>query len=150
MMIVVALVLTWVLSPALASAAEEPPSFATMITLEKSVHFNAPDAAVLAIDPGDYLVIAKDRTLQLSRLDRQPTLVITASSGTHDSASLVTPIALSFGEEDGEHADIHHIVFLMPGGQSLDAAGTYSGIMPRGLGDRLAERPLVRTAHGTP
>jgi hypothetical protein len=128
----------------LSSSADDAPLFATMITLEKTVHFNAPDAAVLAIDPGDYLVSAQDRTLQLRSLDSHSFLVIAASPGTHDSASLVSPIALSFGEEDAAHADIHHIVFLLPDGHGLDAAGTYSGVMPRGLGDRLAQRPLVQ------
>jgi hypothetical protein len=115
-----------------------------MITLEKTVHFNTPGAAALALDAGDYMVTAKDQTLLLSPLDSQSSLAISASSGTHESGILVTPIALSFGEVDAERADIHHIVFLMPGGQSLDAVGTYSGIMPRGLRDLLAQRPIVQ------
>jgi hypothetical protein len=116
-----------------------------MITLEKAVHFRAPDETPLAIDPGDYVVAAGDRSLRLDRPDGQSTITLAASSGTHEKA-VTTPTALSFAEEDGEHADIHHIVLLLPGGNSLDAVGTYSGIATRGLKDRLAQRPLVQKA----
>jgi hypothetical protein len=128
----------------------EPPTAsevaaASMITLEKAVHFRAPDETPLAVDPGDYVVAAGDRSLRLNQPDGQSAIVIAASPGTHEK-KVTTPTALSFAEEGAEQADIHHIVLLLPDGKSLDAVGTYSGIASRGLKDRLAQRPLVQKA----
>jgi Lipase (class 3) len=125
------------------SATVPAPLAASMIALEKTVHFNAPDGTSVAIDPGDYVVAAGDRSLRLNFPDSPSIIVVAASPGTHEEA-IKSPTPLSFAEED--QADIHHIVLLLPGGKSLDAVGTYSGIMPRGLGDRLAQRPLIQKA----
>jgi hypothetical protein len=118
---------------------------ASMITLEKAVHFSAPDGAPLAVDPGDYVIAPGDRSLRLNLLGSESTILVAASSGTHEK-KVATPTALSFAEEGAEHADIHHIVLLLPDGKSLDAAGSYSGIATRGLKERLAQRPLVQKA----
>ena len=130
------------------SRTPEPPTVsesatASMIVLEKVVHFSAPDGTALAINPGDYVVAAGDGSLRLNPLDTQSPKMVAASTGTHEKG-VTTPTALSFAEEGADHTDIHHIVLLLPGGKSLDAVGTYSGITPRGLGDRLAQRPLVQ------
>jgi hypothetical protein len=114
-----------------------------MITLEKAIHFSASDGTPFVVGPGDYVVAAGDRSLHLNPLDNQSAKVVAASAGTHEKP-VTTPTALSFAEEGAEQADIHHIVLLLPDGKSLDAAGTYSGMATRGLGDRLAQRPLVQ------
>jgi hypothetical protein len=43
--------------------------------------------------------------------------------------SLTDPLALSV---QGEMADFHHLVILLPGGKRLEAIGSYSGIRSRG------------------
>lgn len=123
---------------------EVSPPVTSVILLDKTVHFVAPDGTALAVDPGGYLVEAGDGSLRLTVPDGPSPLIVAASPGTHGEV-INRPTPLSFGEE-GEQADIHHIVLLLPDGQSLDAVGTYSGVTSRGLGDRLAQRPLIHKA----
>jgi pimeloyl-ACP methyl ester carboxylesterase len=120
-------------------------SAASVILLEKTVYFTAPDGTAVPVNPGGYVVEAGDKSLRLTVPDGETPLVVAASPGTHDEA-VMSPTPLSFAE-DGEQADLHHLVLLFPDGKSLDAVGTYSGIAPRGLlRDRLAQRPLIQKA----
>lgn len=115
-----------------------------VILIEKAVHFSAPDGTPVSITPGGYIVEAGEQSLRLTVPDGESPLVVAASGGIHEEA-IKGPALLSFAEE-GDQADIHHIVLLLPDGKSLDAVGTYSGIMPRGLKERLAQRPLIQKA----
>jgi hypothetical protein len=83
--------------------------------------------------------------MRLSGLDGQPPLVIAATPGKYED-TIKGPMALSFPEGEGSDVDIHHIVLLSRDGNSLDAVGTYSGVAPRGLGELLAQRPLIQKA----
>jgi hypothetical protein len=122
-----------------------PPPVPSVILLDRKIHFTAPDGTPLAVNPGGYVVEAGDQSLRLSVPDGQSPFIVVASPGTHEE-TINHPTPVSFAEEQGDPADIHHIVLLLPGGQSLDAVGTYSGVTPRGLKDRLAQRPLIQKA----
>lgn len=104
---------------------------ASVILLEKTVYFTAPDGTAVPVNPGGYVVEAGDKSLRLTVPDGETPLVVAASPGTHDEA-VMSPTPLSFAE-DGEQADLHHLVLLFPDGKSLDAVGTYSGINTRDL-----------------
>jgi pimeloyl-ACP methyl ester carboxylesterase len=124
------------------TVADQPPDL--VILMEKAVHFTAPDGTPVLVTPGGYVVEAGEQSLRLTVPDGESPLVVAASGGTHEEA-IKSPALLSFAEE-GDRADIHHIVLLLTDGKSLDAVGTYSGIMPRGLKERLAQRPLIQKA----
>lgn len=115
-----------------------------VILLEKTVHFSTLDGTPVSITPGGYIVEAGEQSLRLTVPDGDSPLVVAASRGTHEE-TIKRPALLSFAEE-GDQPDIHHIVLLFPDGKSLDAVGTYSGIMSRGLKERLAQRPLIQKA----
>jgi pimeloyl-ACP methyl ester carboxylesterase len=121
------------------------PQISPVILLDKTVHFAAPDGTPVLVNPGGYIVEAVDKSLRLTVPDGESPLVVSASPGTHKEA-IKSPTALSFAE-DGGRSDIHHIVLLFPDGKSLDAVGTYSGIMPRGLKERLAQQSLIQKAN---
>ncbi|MDH5641950.1 MAG: hypothetical protein OEY28_11710, partial [Nitrospira sp.] len=116
---------------------------ASLILLDKTVHFTSPDGNAVPINPGGYILEAGGQSLRLTVPDGE-TVVIAALGGTHEE-EINYPTPLSFAEE-GDHADVHHLLLLLPEGKSLDAVGTYSGITSRGLRDRLAQRPLIQKA----
>ena len=118
------------LAGACATTQDTPARYST-ITLEKSVHFSAPDGADVMAAPGRYDVDSVDEaTLRLTP----------AESGAGTSSLLVAALALPHQESiesrvalsvpNGE--DEHHVVLLMPKGQALDAVGSLSGARPRG------------------
>jgi hypothetical protein len=122
------------------------PDETTTITLDQAVHFIGTDGSDAVADPGDYSVEAAQEWLRLiPGTERRNALLIEANAITHEEI-LTSPMAISLPGEEGETADIHHVVLLLPDGQSLDAVGTYSGIRPRGLLKRVASRPRIRRA----
>ncbi len=133
------------LSPILPAQASVPDE-TTTITLDQAVHFIGTDGSDAVADPGDYSIEAAQEWLRLiPGTERRDALLLEATSTTHEEI-LTTPMAISLPGEEGETADIHHVVLLLPDGQSLDAVGTYSGIRPRGLFKRIASRPRIRKA----
>ena len=117
---------------------------APLILLDKPVYFTAPDGTAVPVNPGGYVVEAGEKSLHLTVPDGETPLAVAASPGRHEEA-ITSPTPLSFAEE-GDQADVHHLVLLLPDGKSLDAVGTYSGISSRGLKERFAQRPLIQKA----
>jgi hypothetical protein len=117
----------------------------TTITLGKPVHFVAPDGSAVVTESRKYTVEQAEQWLRLIPDERRNALLIEASAVPHEEI-INSPMAISLPGEEGEDADIHHVVFLLPDGQSLDAVGTYSGIRSRGLFKRVAARPRIRKA----
>ncbi len=102
------------------------------IYLEKPVHFFSPDGQDQLAKSGRYTVEQADQHIRLVPGEPKEALLVEAQAEAHDSG-LAIPIALSLPGNAEEEADIHHVVLLLPGGKSLEATGTYSGIHPRGF-----------------
>jgi hypothetical protein len=64
--------------------------------------------------------------------ERHDALLIEARKGTHE-LELEQVMAMSVPGETEDEKDNHYVMLLLPGGQSLEATGTYSGIRARGF-----------------
>ena len=101
------------------------------ITLDKPVHFLAPDGSEVVAASGTYTIDAyDDTTLRLipSEAVSGTTLLIVAAMALPHEQPIESRVALSV--PNGE--DEHHIVLLLPDGKGWDAGGTYSAVRPRG------------------
>jgi hypothetical protein len=131
----------------------ETPRFST-ISLEKTVHFEAPDGRDVTVVPGSYDVqMLEEAKLQLAPAeaitDKQP-ITVQAQSMPHAEA-LSSAVALSVPQgEDGVH-----VVLLLPNGRGWDAPGSLSGVRTRSstaipastIQQYLARKLVTRTAH---
>jgi hypothetical protein len=101
------------------------------ITLDKPVHFSAPDGNDIIAASGTYRIEAiEDRALRLipsEAVSGTTPLIVAAMALPHEQL-IESRVALSV--PNGE--DEHHVVLLLPDGKGLDAGGTYSGTRSRG------------------
>jgi hypothetical protein len=98
------------------------------ITLDRIVHFTAPDFTNATAHPDIYHVIeAGTNRLKLKEVKRQRVLIIEAL-GTHHSESLTTPVALYLQDDE----KFPHVLLLLPGGKALEAVGSYDAVRSRG------------------
>ncbi len=104
----------------------------TTIELDTPVYFLAPDGSPLITESQTFTVEAAEEWIRLIPDERHDALLIEAQHGTHE-LQLSNVLALSVPGETKEDRNLHHILLLLPDGQSLEATGTYSGIRPRGL-----------------
>jgi hypothetical protein len=115
------------------------------ITLDRVVHFSAPDGDEIIAASGTYRIEAiEDRALRLSPgevASSAPPLIVAAMALPHEQP-IESRVALSV--PNGE--DEHHIVLLMPDGKGWDAGGTYSGIRSRGTAIPPLPMGLLRAA----
>jgi hypothetical protein len=113
------------------SAADAFPSdnFSTeTITLDKPVHFSAPDGSDIVTVPGDYQVAAESSALRLLELAGKRSFRIHAIVTDLDvDANEPVALAIRFGEDE------YHIILLMPGRKVHEAVGSSSGILTRGM-----------------
>jgi hypothetical protein len=120
---------------------QDTPARYSIITLEKSVHFSAPDGADVLAAPGRYDVDSVDEaTLRLTPAEGAggvSPLIVAAMTLPHEEP-IESRVALSVPNGKDEH----HVVLLMPDGKGLDAGGTYSGLRSRG--GSIAPLPMVR------
>ena len=102
----------------------------TIITLEQPVHFLNAEGSDIILEAGQYELASADAWLRVTPSDGQAVdaLLLEAVTAPHEEA-VTEPSALSV---QGEQADRHHLVLLLPDGKQLEAVGTYSGIRPRG------------------
>jgi hypothetical protein len=120
------------------SFSEEVPERST-IKLERAVHFPSPDGADVVLAPGAYGVEAKDEKLIIvTAIDGGATTTIQAEAGTHEER-LSTPEVLTGTQEE----DFFHLVLLLPGGKTLDALGTFSGVSTRAPSSMVPFRPAM-------
>lgn len=105
----------------------------TTIELDVPVHFLAPDGSDLLVEAGTYALEPAEEWIRVLSDERHNALLIEANIGTHELA-LEQPMAMSVSGETEDEADNHHLLLLLPSGESLEAAGTYSGIRGRGKG----------------
>ena len=99
------------------------------IELERAVHFLTPGEKDLLLQPGEYQVGAAEEWLELIPVvgDKKDAILIDAEVLPHEE-EVPASQALSI---KGENKDWHYVVLLLPGGRSLQALGTYTGIRPR-------------------
>ena len=127
-----ALVLVLVVTAGYAAETQAPP--ATLI-LDRTVHFTAWDGSDIQLPSGIYRVEqAGDGSLRLFLSGTEASVDVQATAFIHDE-SLTSTVALPVLEEGQE--DEIHLVFLLPGGQGLDAMGSYSGVRSRAVGKAL-------------
>ena len=104
----------------------------TTIELETPVHFLAPDGSDLRVDAGTYAIEPAEEWIRLMSGARHDAVLVEATKGTHEM-ELEHTMGLSVPGETEQEKDLHHVMLLLPGGQSLEATGTYSGIRHRGF-----------------
>ena len=103
----------------------------TTIELDTPVHFLTPDGSDLRVEAGTYTIEPAEEWIRLMSGERHNAVLIEANKGTHE-LELEQTMALSVSGESEEEKDNHHVMLLLPNGQSLEATGTYSGIRARG------------------
>ncbi len=120
-------------------AAPESPA----VLLDRAVHFTSPDGSDLTVAAGTYRVEQSAEThLRLVAAPPQPAIEIQAIATTHEE-TVASPLALAIAAEGQE--DEIHLVLLLPGGQGLDATGSFSGTRARAIASALG-RVQVQTA----
>ncbi len=103
----------------------------TTVTFEKAVHFIAPDGSPVIVDAGDYTAEqAQDWIRLIPGKERYNALLIEAQKGTNET-NIDELIALSLPGSTDKELDLHHLMLMLPNGQTLEATGSYSGIQPR-------------------
>jgi hypothetical protein len=115
------------------------------ITLEKPVHFLAPEGNDIIAASGTYRIEAlESRALRLipSEAASGTTPLIVAAVALPHEQPIESRVALSV--PNGE--DEHHVVLLLPDGKGWDAGGTYSGTRSRGTAIPLLPMGLLRAA----
>ena len=100
----------------------------TTITLKKPVYFLGTDGSPAIAEAGQYTVEPAEDWIRLIPDERRNALLIEANLTDHEE-TITEPMAISLHGEGQENLDIHHVIYLFPDGRSLDAVGTYSGIV---------------------
>lgn len=104
-----------------------------LVTFEQPVYFTAPDGTSVVVDSGTYTAEASEQAIRLLPSgESQQALLIEARQDTHDTP-LEVLLALSLPGTTPKELDLHYLMLLLPGGQSLEATGSYSGIQTRGF-----------------
>jgi hypothetical protein len=99
------------------------------ITLERPAHFTAPDGSDVQLPATSYRIEqAGESSLRLLK-GGTPPIEIQATKIVHDE-SVMSPTAVAVMEEGQD--DTVHLLLVLPGGQALDAAGSFSGARSRG------------------
>jgi hypothetical protein len=98
------------------------------VTLDKPAHFLTPDGGDVVLTAGEYTAKSHgEKSIQVTAIGSGEMNTLQAEAGTHEQqVSSPTPMAVASEE------DVVHIVLLMPGGTTLDAIGTLSGVRTRG------------------
>jgi len=117
------------------------------IELDTPVHFLAPDGSNLIVESGTYSVEPAEEWIRVMSGERRDAVLIEARKGTHE-LELEQAMAMSVPGETEDEKDNHYIMLLLPGGQSLEATGTYSGIRARGFFKNTFKR-VKKTANNT-
>ena len=100
----------------------------TTVTLEKATHFIATDGSDVLVKPGTYELEVADTWLRLVPGERHDALLLDAQAAGHQE-DVSQPTAVSVAGDNDEHI----LALLLPGGQSLQTVGSYSGTRSRAL-----------------
>lgn len=99
------------------------------VSLDRALYLAAPDAANVILTPGRYRMAAASEASQLQIFPAGDgrALVVQAIAIQHKQ-QIAEPVALSIPAREAQH----HLVLLLPGGQGLDAVGSYDAVRTRG------------------
>lgn len=118
-------------------------TYGVPVELPKAVYFPTVDGKFEKVEAGNYLLQREEASLRIVPVGGSGGLLLTAEYMTH-SQNIAGPVGLSIPGKD-DLPDIHTIIMLLPGGDALQAYGTYSGIMPRGFWSN-AKKAAARAA----
>ncbi|MEJ2231208.1 MAG: hypothetical protein P8X46_08510, partial [Nitrospirales bacterium] len=124
-------ILLIILEGAQITSAESLTPSPSTIKLKEPVHFLAPDGRDVLVQSGPYRVESAAHALQFISEEGR-VLLIAAEEAIHEE-NVNVPVAVSLAGEEDEFKDLHMVILLFPGGQSLEAAGSYSGVRERGI-----------------
>jgi len=128
------------------SGTQEPDNPTTII-LEKPVHFLATDGSDVVAEPGQYSVESAQEWLRLiPGHERRDALLIEAKADSHD-VDLEIPMAMAIPGGTLQELNLLNVQLLLPGGNSLEAQGTYDGIRPRGWLSRAAAKAKAKARY---
>jgi hypothetical protein len=99
------------------------------VSLDRPVHFTTPQATDTVAQAGTYRVQGgAPSQMTLVPLKTGTATLVDALSITHET-DIAEPIALYVRDDE----KFPHVVLLLPGGQGLEAVGSYDGSRARGL-----------------
>ena len=129
------------------SSGTQEPDNPTTIILEKPVHFLATDGSDVVAEPGHYSVESAQEWLRLiPGHERRDALLIEAKADYHD-VDLEIPMAMAIPGGTLQELNLLNVQLLLPGGNSLEAQGTYDGIRPRGWWNRAAAKAKAKARY---
>ena len=108
----------------------------TTTFFSETIHFDGPDDTSVIVEPGFYKVSRVENLLQLAKIGGERTYTLKAKLDHHEE-SLQEPVAVKVYGDVADEPDISVLMLQLPDGTQLAADGSYSGIRPRGLRDRL-------------
>lgn len=98
------------------------------VLLDRPVHFTTPQATNTVVQAGTYRVqTGAPSQMKLVALKNSTATLVDALSITHET-DIAEPIALYVRDDQ----KFPHVVLLLPGGQGLEAIGSYDGSRARG------------------
>jgi len=133
--------------PAIPEATQEEPApahllSASSVTLDRQVHFLAPDGTDVVVEAGTYAVaIAENTGITLTQRGH-PAIAVGASTVKHGE-TIEKPTALTVPDDN---SDLVHVVLLLLEGRALDAVGSFSGTRPRGVNPALLSASQIQLA----
>ena len=97
---------------------------ATIVRIERSIHFTDPDGRQVLAQPGFYAVTvtAGGSRLRLYPAGGAAPLTLATRTTLHEEVGIPLPLALVLSREDDAH-----VALLLPEKKALDAQGSYSG-----------------------
>jgi hypothetical protein len=100
-----------------------------IVSLDKPVHFYAPDGSDVLTAPGDYRITAGSPGLRLmSEMAGDRRALLIDAIVTELDVDAHEPVALAIRLREDEY----HIILLMPGKKVHEAVGSSSGVLTRG------------------
>jgi len=99
------------------------------IVLDRAIHFSTPDATDTVAGPDTYRVMAgESHRLKLMPSKGKPVVVVDALTTRHEE-NISSPVALYVRDDE----KLPHVVLLLPGGDGLEALGSYDATRSRGI-----------------
>ena len=105
-------------------------SAGTSVNLERATHFTTAEGSDIILNPGMYSLEAAEEWIRVLSGERYDAILLEAGKSVHEE-ELQEPLAISIPGQSGEREDSHIFMVLLPGGKSLEAEGTYSGVRSR-------------------
>ncbi len=112
------------------------------LTLERRVHFLAPDGTDVVVEAGTYTADTSQTSQITLTAQGQASIALEAQTVKHDER-IDQPIALAVPDEN---MDLVHAVVVLPEGRALDAVGSLSGTRARGVNPALLSASQIQLA----